>query len=229
VYDAMASSYEQHVRGSAYNAHYERPALLSLLGNLQGKHVLDAGCGPGYYFPELVARGATIVGIDASEQMVALASRHSSGGVSVQRAVLGEPLPFLDHAFDLVLCALAIHYVENQTAAFGEFFRVLKPGGVAVLSTHHPTHDWRAHGGSYFDLRQETEVWKRDAVEYEVRYWRRPLTATCAAAADSGFLIERLVEPMPAESMREHWPDTWSKLQREPAFLLLQLLRPVSG
>ena len=51
-------------------------------------------------------------------------------------------------------------------------------------------------------------------------------TSLCAAVFNAGFMIERLVEPLPADSMHDLWPDDWATLQREPAFLLLRLLRP---
>ena len=167
-----------------------------------------------------------MVAFDASEAMVALA-RERVPSATVVRAVLGEPLPFADGEFDLVVSGLAIHYAADRGAAFREFHRVVRPGGAVVVSTQHPTFDWLRKGGSYFDVRVEEDVWQRDGGEYTVRYWREPLGVFCAAATDAGFLIERLVEPAPAESMRERWPDEWETLQREPVFLLLRLLRPV--
>ena len=49
--------------------------------------------------------------------------------------------------------------------------------------------------------------------------------AVLALVAAAGFLIERLVEPLPADSMRERWPEAYEKLSREPGFLALRLLR----
>jgi SAM-dependent methyltransferase len=230
VYDSMAESYEAHAADSPYNAHYDRPAMLTLLGDVNGKRVLDACCGPGYYIQELLARSASVVGFDASEEMVALATRRTrDDDARVIRAVLGEPLPFADSEFDLVVCPLAIHYVADRSVAFGEFFRVLRPAGAVVLSTQHPTADWLRKGGSYFDVCQEEDVWTRGEVAYTVRFWREPLTSLCSAATNAGFLIERLVEPLPADSMRERWPEDWAKLQREPGFLLIRLLKPPGG
>jgi hypothetical protein len=118
--------------------------------------------------------------------------------------------------------------VGDRTATLREFFRVLRIGGRVVLSTQHPTTDWLRKGGSFFDIREEVDVWERDGTSYAVHFWREPLTSLCAAVADAGFLIERLVEPLPADSMRERWPETWEKLQQRPSFLLLRLLKPGS-
>ena len=58
VYDQIAEFYERHAAESAYNAHYDRPAVLELVGDVEGLDVLDAGCGPGLYAEELLRRGA---------------------------------------------------------------------------------------------------------------------------------------------------------------------------
>jgi SAM-dependent methyltransferase len=226
VYDSMASSYAAHAADSPYNAHYDRPSMIELCGDVAGKRVLDAACGPGFYAAALVERGARVVAFDASEPMVGLARRRLGDAADVQQLVLGEPLPFDDAAFDLVVCALAIHYIDDRAAVLAEFRRVLRPGGAAVVSTQHPTADWLRKGGSYFDVVVESDVWRRDDGEWELRFWREPLTSLCDAVYRAGFLIERLVEPQPSESMRDRWPDDFVKLQREPGFLNLRLLKP---
>lgn len=65
-----------------------------------------------------------------------------------------------------------------------------------------------------------------EGCSFTARFWREPLSALCAAVAAAGFLIERLEEPLPAASMRERWPEDWEKLQREPGFLVLGLVKP---
>jgi hypothetical protein len=68
-------------------------------------------------------------------------------------------------------------------------------------------------------------VWKLDKGDWTVRFWREPLTSLCDAVYHAGFLIERLIEPQPAESMRDRWPDDFEKLRREPGFLNLRLVK----
>ena len=228
AYDRMGLSFQEHAADSAYNAHYDRPAVLAALGPVTGLRVLDAACGPGLYLRELLQRGAKVSAFDASPVMAALARQLTADQVRIDQAVLGEPLPYPDSAFDLIVCALAIHYASNRAAAFAEFCRVLRPGGAAVVSTQHPVMDWLRKNGSYFRTTLETDIWPSSLGEQPVHFWREPLSALCTAATDAGFLIEKLIEPVPAESMREHYPEDYEKLSKEPGFLILRLLKPAT-
>jgi SAM-dependent methyltransferase len=226
AYDRMGPNFQRHAAGSAYNAHYDRPAVLALLGPVAGRQVLDAACGPGLYLLELLERGAEVTAFDASPVMVGLARQQAAGRARIGQAVLGEPLPYPDDAFDLVVCALAIHYAGDREVAFAEFCRVLRPGGAAVVSTSHPVMDWLRKGGSYFQPTLETDIWHTSAGDQPVQFWRESLSSLCAAATDTGLLIEKIVEPVPAETMRERYPEDYEKLSKEPGFLILRLLKP---
>ena len=186
--------------------------------------MLDAGCGPGLYAESLVARSATVVGVDQSAGMVDLARARVGDRAEFHVHDLGQPLvQFADETFDAAVLALVLHHVDDRRALLAELFRVLRPGGRLVLSTHHPTHDWVRLGGSYFDVEVVEEVWNN---KWDVRYWRQPLTATCSEATDAGFLIESLVEPQPCAEMADRFPDSYAKLSEQPGFLMFRLLRP---
>jgi ubiquinone/menaquinone biosynthesis C-methylase UbiE len=221
----MASTYAEHAADSAYNAHYDRPAVLQLVGEIAGRRVLDAGCGPGIYAEELLARGADVVAVDGSTAMVELARQRLGARARVLHADLNKPLPFESSEFDLIVCALVIHHLDDREACLREFFRVLRRGGHVVISTQHPTTDWLRKGGSYFETKLEEDIWHRETDDYTIRFWREPLTAFCGAVTDAGFLIERLVEPLPASAMRERSPEHWEKLHHRPGFLVLRLIK----
>jgi SAM-dependent methyltransferase len=223
----FAESYARHAEAGAYNALYDRPAVLDLLGDVGGLRVLDAGCGPGFYSAELVARGATVVGFDASPEMVRLAAERVGGAGTFRAHDLARPLDWLDdESFDAAVLALVIHHVDDRLGALRELSRVLRPGGVLVVSTHHPATDWLRLGGSYFTTEKLEELWHDG--EWRVCYWRQPLTATCDEFAGAGFLIERVLEPRPVPEMAARFPDDYAKLQREPGFIDFRLRkRPV--
>jgi SAM-dependent methyltransferase len=224
-YDAPADRYRAHAEDSLYNAHLDRPACLELLGDVAGRRVLDAACGPGLYARELIRRGARVTGFDQSPRMVELC-RQLPGDGEFRVHDLNDPLDWLpDASVDLVLCALAYEYADNRAAALREFRRVLRPGGALVLSRRHPTGDWLIHGGSYWDVRIAEEHWG-GALDMDVRFWLEPLDVTCAAIADAGFLIERLVEPRPDAAAESLTPGSHERLTREPRGFIAFRLRP---
>jgi len=228
LYDSFAGDYERHAAASPYNALYDRPAVLEVLGPVDGLRVLDAGCGPGFYAEALVVGGASVVAFDQSPEMARLARRRVGDGVAVRVHDLAEPLDWLeDESFDAAVLALVIHYVDDREAMLRELYRVLRPGGRLVVSTHHPTADWLRLGGSYFTT-GVVEEYLQDG-KWLMRFWRQPLTATCAEFAAAGFLIERLVEPQPVAEMADRFPEDHQKLQREPGFMVFSLLKPAGA
>jgi SAM-dependent methyltransferase len=226
-YEAFADEYLEHARDGLFNAHYDRPACLELLGDVAGQTVLDAACGPGLYAAELTRRGGVVTGFDQSPRMVELC-RRAIPGAQFRVHDLADPLDWLaDGSVDLALCALAIEYVDDRVAALRELARVLRPGGALVVSRQHPTANWLSNGGSYFEQRAISETWSKG---WHVRYWLAPLESSCAEFAAAGFLIERLVEPRPVAAGQAVDPEAYERLQREPGFIAFRLVpRPRPG
>jgi SAM-dependent methyltransferase len=215
-YDVFADEFARHAEHGFFNGHYDRPACLSLLGDVAGKRVLDAACGPGLYAAELIRRGAEVVARE----------RASQGDFRVHD--LTDPLSWLpDDSVDLVLFALAIEYVDDRVAALRELRRVLRPGGALVFSRLHPTGDWLRHGGSYFDVRMIHETWSPG---WQVHYWLAPLQVTCEEVYRAGFLIERLLEPWPIPGAAALDPGEYEQLTREPrGFIAFRLVPRPEG
>lgn len=222
-YDTFAAEYADHAATAPYNALYDRPATLDLIGAVAGKRVLDAGCGPGFYLSELARRGAEVLGCDASAQMIELARARMGGRAELRVHPLDDPFDWVaDTSIDLAVCALVYHYVNHRVGFLSEMHRVLRPGGALVISTHHPTDDWTRLGGSYFAVEPVTETWSKG---WEITAWRMPLTRLAAEFAEAGFLIERLVEPAPHPDMASSHPSTYSALSTRPGFILFRLVK----
>lgn len=221
-YDGYAEAFASAAEDNAYNAYYDRPTVLSLMGDVRSLDILDAGCGPGLYARELVTRGARVMGLDHSGDMVRVARSHLGKDAQVRQMDLAEPLDLPDSSFDAALIALVVHYLPDRVAALRELRRVLRPGGFLVLSTSHPTADWRRDGGSYFEERHVDDQWDCGLLS---RFWRQPLERWFDEFRAAGFLVDRLVETRPQESMRERHPDEYDLLNREPGFIAFRLVR----
>jgi SAM-dependent methyltransferase len=104
-------------------------------GRLDGWRVLDVGCGDGEVLAALAARGAQVVGVDASPQMCAAAQARGCGPVSPFALGEGQPLgEVVGGGFDVVIALGCLEYVEDGEAAVAELVAAAKVGG-AVLYT----------------------------------------------------------------------------------------------
>jgi hypothetical protein len=100
---------------------------------------------------------------------------------------------------------------------------VLKPDGWLLFSTHHPASDARRLDvPRYLDVELVDDFWKWVGT---VRYYRRPLSDIVEALTSAGLAIEKLVEPVPGEAFRLAHPGSYTRLQKQPEFLLV-LARP---
>ena len=234
-YDEIAEAYASGVDNAPYNAFYERPATLALVPDVTGAHVLDAGCGSGFYTEELIKRGARVTAIDSSAEMTKHAAHRFTdlgilettlqspglGRVSVRVADLTRPFDFLDDAsVDGVLSALVLHYLRDWGCTLAEFRRILKPEGWLLFSTHHPATEAALFDiADYFAIEQLEDYW--DLVG-KVRFYRRPLRSITEPVIEAGFVIDRLEEPLPTEWFRKQKPDAYRQLLRHPQFLMVR-------
>lgn len=226
-YDRFALAYDADTEQNAFNGLYERPAILALAGDVDGLEVLDAGCGGGLHSVALLEGGARVSGFDKSRSLLAIARKRLGADAELVEADFSEPLPFASGRFDVVLSALALHYVEDWAKPLGEFHRVLKPGGRVVFSTHHPFLDHQLAGGdNYFAVYQFEDLWVRDGQQMHMQFWHRPLTAMVASVKAAGFVLEDIVEPQPLEEARVRFPKDFEKLSTAPRFLFFAARRP---
>jgi SAM-dependent methyltransferase len=101
----------------------------------QPASVLDAGCGSGYGSAELAKTGACVTGADVSGEAVEYAREHfGAQGIRFVEAPC-ESLPFEAESFELVTAFEVIEHLERWRDLLGEANRVLKPGGVLLVST----------------------------------------------------------------------------------------------
>lgn len=229
AYEAIAERFAERVDYYAWNAHYDRPAVLAQLPDVNGLDVLDAGCGPGVYAEEMLARGARVTGIDASPTMLAAAAKRLAGRVPLFETNLEMPLDmFTDAMFDLVLSALTLDYVLDWDNAFREFFRVLRAGGRFLFSVQHPLSDYVLN---LADDYMQTELYhaRFRSIDPKLRVptYRRPLHRMIDPLIRAGFVLDQIVEPQPTKKFREQFPEQYERLMRRPDFIIFKASKPI--
>ena len=109
-----------------------------LLGDVRGKSVLDMGCGSGTNLLPLIERGAKVTGLDISPELVSIARKR----LDQWRSTNPEPEVFVGSAyethfpsemFDVIFCVALLHHLD-MPLALAEFRRILKPGGILIVS-----------------------------------------------------------------------------------------------
>jgi len=120
---------------------YTRIAALS--GARPGDRVLDIGCGGGYLARLLsaaVAPDGQVTGLDTSAPAIGYARKRATSNCSF---VVGaaQDLPMADWSFDVVASSLAAHHIPDTARqdAFGEMYRVLRPGGALLVADFRPS------------------------------------------------------------------------------------------
>jgi len=225
MYTKHAVRYAEAVKNNIYNALLERPSTMALLGNLQGKNVVDMGCGPGEYTQWFLEQSVNrLTCTDISEDMVALVKRKFSSKVHAycQNISQGLPLEKNDSA-DVIVCPLVLHYIEDLTPVFESVCRVLKPGGYMVFSTHHPFADFeRSESGNYFSRELIEEEWDTVGVPVKVNFYRRSLTEISEAITNSGLLISKISEGVVDERAKELSESTYNHLKNNPNFIFFR-------
>jgi ubiquinone/menaquinone biosynthesis C-methylase UbiE len=212
-YDEFAEAYAADNETNLLNGHYERPAMVSLAGDVAGRRILDVGCGAGPLSAALRDKGAIMSGFDLSAEMIQLARRRLGGDADLTVADLADPLPYADAAFDDVVASLVLHYLEDWTKPLAELRRVLKPGGRLIMSVNHPiVYTALNPDGDYFDVVAFSYDAEHAGRTVVYTNWHRPLQAMSDAFTAAGFRISVISEPpiapnTPTEVIPAHLKD----------------------
>jgi len=195
--------------------------VAGVLGDVEGRDVLEVGSGAGQCSRWVRSRGGRAVGLDLSHRQLQHSRRIDGASGIVVPSVLGTAtqLPFADGSFDVVFCSFgALQFVADIDAAVTESARVLRPGGRFAFSITHPTRwmfpDDPGEPGltasqSYWDRTPYVEVDDATGVVSYVEH-HRTLGDWVALLVGAGFRITRLVEPEWPEDHDRVWGG-WSR------------------
>ena len=155
LFDSLALEYVRE-REQQFSFVCQKRIAIELLGQTKGR-LLEVGCGPAVMTPELVGMGFLVHGIDVSTEMVRRARQRMAGHPLEKRCsfALGdvERLREADASYDAVLCMGVLEYLPRYSAALAEMTRVLKPGGVVVITLPNRASAYHVAASAYRQLR----------------------------------------------------------------------------
>jgi len=220
---------------------------LALLGEVEGKWILDAGCGEGRFARMLAERGARVTAIDLSRRMMELAQAEEAKaplGIEYAQMSMTDLSPFADESFDAVIAYLSILDVEDFETALREIARVLRAGGRFMFSTVHPCFyppdsSWESRKPGTIPIFDKDKLYRKvdnyfPAREIRFRMWptapaetvnyHRPISVYAHACRDAGLLIRDIIEPVPDEQvLAEH--DYLREYVRAPGMIVFECIR----
>jgi SAM-dependent methyltransferase len=110
--------------------------------DLEGKRILDIGCGVGSFVRRLREFSPSVVGFDVDRDRVVEGGREVPG----LALAVGEHLPYADNTFDVVLLHEVLEHVTDDEATLRETKRVLAPAGKAVIFCPNRLYPFETHG-----------------------------------------------------------------------------------
>ena len=246
----MSDSYQSQTHISLEDVHYaplspgERE--FGLLGDIQGKSVLELACGSGQNSVAMAKWGARVTGLDISPRQLRKARNlvaEESVDVGLVRGDMERLWMFRDGCFDVVLSSFGWEFVPDLSACFTECHRVLRHGGVLVVATVHPlsAFEWDVDEKAlivtdYFN--PPVELWDGPAAEGQSRAMTffHSVEEMFGLLTGAGFAVERLLEPCPypvGENRRReapysgpYWEGQGERLSRVPFAIVYAARKP---
>jgi SAM-dependent methyltransferase len=221
-----ASTYAEWSAINPFNRDYDRPTILRLAGDINGKRVLELGCASGILTTHLVERGADVLAVDVEPQMIELARQRLGSKARFEIVDLDQPPSFGPAcSIDVVVASLVLHYIADWGTLLQELHRCLKRGGALVFSLHHPIKDWSlSEHADYHRVELVSEVWDWGGVAVTANFYRRPLSSIFGELRQAGFSIDVVEEPrIPSNPNID--PELLDTLNTQPIFLFVRAMR----
>lgn len=244
AWDRVADEWTRHYgeHGDINRRYIIDPVIFKLLGSVDGRSMLDAGCGNGYLCRLLAKKGAKMVGVDVSRRLVEIAKQKEKEtplGIAYYEGSLSRLVMLKDETFDVAVSNLVLMDLPDLGKAVKELYRVLKRNGRLIFSIMHPCFASSPVRGSvrvprdsdrkenwifwkvdrYFD--RSLEIWGR--IDCPAVYsYHRPLSDYLNVLMRNGFTLTHFEEPIPSQkAMMEHYRELGNECDRVPWFLII--------
>ncbi len=228
-WEALSNWYDekQGETGDLWHRALIDPALLRLIGDPNGKDLLDLGCGNGYLSRRLARQGGRVTAVDSSPRMIENAKkRDPNREIRYVLSDTGKLDAISSDSFDIVFANMSLMDIADCEKAISEISRVLRKGGKFVASIFHPCFDNGSNSSwviekklyeskiyrkirAYREPFSERVPWKlpqSDEKMFTIAF-HRPLSWYARTIANSGLAITALEEPEPQEEFLDKESD----------------------
>lgn len=207
--------------------------LQPLFPDMNGKSVLDLGCGYGWHCKYAAQMGALeVLGIDSSKKMIEKATAENADE-RIRYEVCGiEEYAYPESTYDFVVSNLVLHYIEDLEDIYQKVHRTLKDGGCFLFNIEHPTFTAGVNEDWIYDENGKPRYWAVDNYYYpgeretnflghQVVKQHHTLTQILNPLMKNGFQIEAIEEAVPPENMMD-LPGMRDEMRR-PMMLLVKV------
>ncbi|MBC7406352.1 MAG: class I SAM-dependent methyltransferase [Candidatus Parcubacteria bacterium] len=236
----------------------EKPAMYKYLGK-DYETVLCLGSGTGEEVEYIAANCSPkiVYGLDNAAGLIELAGqmypRQNTKHETIAMENIHKWLEYenLIGRVDLIYSSLAVHYIEDWDKLMGDCYRLLRPGGVLLFSTHHPikwgsqtirskeknsflmgyTKNLKPEKGVtsfqvYGDYLTTRAIWDKLLGKIDIKYYHRSISTIFSEVQKAGFLVTNLDEPLPIDEAKNLKNDFWAVHSQIPLFLVVRAVKP---
>jgi ubiquinone/menaquinone biosynthesis C-methylase UbiE len=206
----------------------DTPSFISLIDNIQGKKILDIGCGNGDFCKQLGERGAEVTGLDGSRNMIEEAKKVYPQADYVISDLMNEELPFDDNSFDIVTSKMMLMNISSVKTVSERAYKVLKHGGLYAIDVVHPfrpllkskLQESSNRYDSSFNYFKETAS-SITFANNKYAFYYRSIGKYMNDVVSAGFIFNRMEEISVDEQFVAQYPKEQSKLNMPIALQLL--------
>ena len=225
-WEVEAENWVRWARAPGHDAYWcYRDAFFDRIVPRPGRATLEVGCGEGRVTRDLVARGHRVLSVDGSMTLL----RHAVDLDTSRRYVLSDALslPIATASLDQAVAYNSLMDFDDMPGAVAEVGRVLEAGSSFCICITHPILDAGGFDGdgddapyllrgNYFGTRPFEDTVMRRGITMRFRGWSHALQDYFSALSASGFVVDCLQEPVPAEESADYrlYASEWGEVDR---------------
>jgi len=214
LYNQIAKKYKKN-RSRIANDVTELPKVLEFAGNVKGLKILDLGCGLGIHAKKYLTRGASVLGIDVSEEMIKICKDYCNGEGEFFVADF-ENTEFDKSSFDLIIASFSLHYSNKLNLLFHKFYSWIKPNGRMIFSIYHPIKYFLKTQN--FDFSESKKIsFKLSSSDVEIFNYYHPIERYFQWFMESGFELVKIAETTIPKNL-DNWPESKKRIPNAIVF-----------